>query len=99
MHFLNIGDILNSTINPRHPEYCCSVTDLNLGVLSYGEFKTGKDLWSIKKKCARNSQLACETLAVLWSHQDSPLVSLDNPGIETEWSGITNMIKALDFTV
>lgn len=52
-----------------------------------------------KKKCAHNSQLACETLAVLWSHQDSSLVSQDNPGIETEWSSITNVIKALDFTV
>lgn len=52
-----------------------------------------------KRKCARNSQLTCETLALLWSHQDSSLVSLDSPGIETEWSGITNVIKALDFAV
>lgn len=52
-----------------------------------------------KRNCARNSQLACETLALLWSHQDSSLVSLDSPRIETEWSGITNVIKAPDFTV
>lgn len=52
-----------------------------------------------KRKCARNSQLACETLALLWIHQDSLLVSLESPGTETEWSGITNVIKALDFAV
>lgn len=52
-----------------------------------------------KRKCARNSPVASETLALLWSHQDSSLVSLDSPGTETEWSGITNVIKAFDFTV
>lgn len=49
-----------------------------------------------KRKCARNSQL---TLALLWSLQDSPSVSLGSPGTETEWSGITNVIKALHFVV
>lgn len=52
-----------------------------------------------KKKCAHNSQLAYETPALLWSHQDSSLVSLVSPGIETEWSGIANVIKDLDFMV
>ena len=52
-----------------------------------------------RKKCTHNSQLACETLVLLWSHQESSLVSLDSPGIETEWSGIINVIKALDFMV
>lgn len=44
MYFLNIGDLLNSAINPKHPEHCCTVIDVNLGVLSYYEYKTGKDL-------------------------------------------------------
>lgn len=48
MHFLNIGGALNSTINSKHPERCCTVTDVNLGVLSYCEYKTGKDLRAIK---------------------------------------------------
>lgn len=52
-----------------------------------------------KRKCAHNSQLAYETLAVLWRHRDIPLVSLGSPGTGTEWSGITNVFKALDFVV
>lgn len=52
-----------------------------------------------KSKCAHNSRLAWETRASLWSHQDSSFVSQDSPGIETEWSGITNVIKVLGFMV
>lgn len=52
-----------------------------------------------KKKCTRNSLLACKTLALLWRRQNSLFVSLDSPGMETEYSGSTNVIKALDFMV
>lgn len=49
MIFLNIGDILNSTINPKHAEHCYTVSDVNLGVLCYCEYKTRKYLWAIER--------------------------------------------------
>lgn len=48
MYFLNIGDIFNFIINLKYLEYCCIFIDVNLGVLSYCEYKIGKDLWVIK---------------------------------------------------
>lgn len=44
MCLLNIGDILNFTINLKHSENCCIVSDVYLGVLSYCEYKTVKEL-------------------------------------------------------
>lgn len=98
MYFLNIEDLLNSTINPKHPEHSCTVIDVNLGVLSYCEYKTGKDLWAIK-----GNVLIIHNRPVrpwlCFGATNSSLVSPDSPGIETEWSGITNVIRALDFMV
>lgn len=96
MCLLNIGDILNFTINSKHSEYCCIVSDVDLGVLNYCEYKTGKDLQAIKE----NVVIIHNWLVRLWLHfgVTKQFVTLNRqPRIEIECSAIANVIKALNF--